>query len=47
MFCESIGQQLVDSLNHAFECGELSISQRRGTITPIPKRNKYETLLDN
>ncbi|KAL9978634.1 hypothetical protein ACROYT_G016171 [Oculina patagonica] len=46
-FWESVGQELVDSLNYAFECGELTISQRRGIITLIPKKNKNKTLLDN
>jgi hypothetical protein len=46
-FWESLGQELVDSLNYAFECGELAISQRRGIITLIPKKNKDITLLDN
>lgn len=31
VFWESLGKKLVDSLNHAFECGEFTISQRRGT----------------
>ena len=44
---ESLGQQLVESLNYAFECGELTISQRRGIITLIPKKNKDKTILDN
>ena len=29
---ELLGQELVDSLNHAFQRGELSISQKRGII---------------
>ncbi len=44
---ESAGQESVDSLKNAFECGELTISQRRGIITLIPKKNKDKTLLDN
>ena len=40
-------QELVDSLNYAFECGELAISQRRGIITLIPKKDKDKTLLEN
>ena len=46
-FWESVGQELVDSQNYAFECRELTISQRRGMITLIPKKNKDKTLLDN
>ena len=37
---DSLVQDLVESLNYAFECGELTISERRGIITLIPKRNK-------
>ena len=46
-FWESLGQDLVESLNYAFECGELTISQRRGIITLIPKKSKDKTVLDN
>ena len=46
-FWESLVRELVDSLNHAFECGELTISQRRGIITLIAKKNKDKMLLDN
>jgi len=38
---------LVDSLNYASEIGELSISQKRGTITLIPKKDKNKVLLNN
>ena len=31
-FWELLGQELVDSVNYAFEIGELSISQKRGLI---------------
>jgi len=44
---ESLGQELVESLNSAFERGELTISQRRGIITLIPKKNKDKTVLNN
>ena len=40
-FWEQLGQELV-----AFEMGELSISQKRGIITLIPKKDKYKVLLD-
>ena len=36
----NVGQELVNSLDHAFETGEMSISQKRGVITLIPKKNK-------
>ena len=32
-FFDILGEDLVRSLNHAYEKGELSISQRRGVIT--------------
>ena len=34
-----VGTDLINSLNKAFEVGELSISQRRGVITLIPKED--------
>ena len=37
-FWENLGQELVE--NYAFERGELAISQRRGIITLILKKNK-------
>ena len=36
-FFDILGEDLVRSLNHAYEKGELSISQRRGVITLLPK----------
>ncbi|KAL9964737.1 hypothetical protein ACROYT_G028417 [Oculina patagonica] len=36
-FFDLIGGHVLESLNVAFEVGELSISQRRGVITLIPK----------
>ena len=36
-FFDLIGNDLVDSLNSAYQNGELSISQRRGVISLIPK----------
>ncbi|KAL9959874.1 hypothetical protein ACROYT_G033243 [Oculina patagonica] len=38
-FFDLIGFDLVQSLNEAFENGELSISERRGVITLIPKED--------
>ena len=46
-FWELLGQELVDSFNYAFEKGDMSISQKRGIITLIPKKDKNRTLLDN
>ena len=34
-----VGTDLINSLNQAFEVGELSISQQRGIITLIPKED--------
>ena len=38
---------MIKSLNFAFDTGTLSISQRRGIITLIPKPNKDTTSLEN
>ena len=46
-FRELLGQELVDSFNYAFEKGEMLISQKKDTITLIPKKDKNRTLLDN
>ena len=46
-FWDSLGQELVESLNYAFKCRELTISQRQGIITLIPKKNKDKTVLDD
>ena len=40
-FWELLGQELVNSVNYAFEMGELSISQKRGIITLIPKKDNW------
>ena len=38
---------MLRSFNYAYDSGKLSISQRRGIITLIPKPNKDTTVLDN
>ena len=38
---------MTASFNYAFQTGSLSISQKRGIISPIPKKNKDKTLLEN
>jgi len=38
---------MIRSFNFAYDNGSLSISQRRGIITLIPKPNKDTALLDN
>ena len=38
-FFELLGHNIVESFNKAYEANELSISQRRGIITLIPKED--------
>ena len=38
-FFEIVGKDLLNSYNAAYENGEMSISQRRGIITLVPKEN--------
>ena len=38
---------MLASYNFAFQHGTLSISQRRGIISLIPKKSKYKTVLEN
>ena len=42
-----MGHFLVRSIREAFFSGELSITQKRGVITCIPKGNKSREYLDN
>ena len=37
----------VDSFNYAFESGEMSISQKRGIKSLIPKKDKDKRYLKN
>ena len=46
-FWSDLKQILVDSFNYAFEKGELSLDQKRGLITLIPKKNKNRLLIKN
>ena len=39
-FWDGVGQAMVDSFNHAFTTGNLSISQRQGIIRLIPKKDE-------
>ena len=41
-FWELLGQELVDSLNYAFQMGELSISQKRGSSPLFQTKIKIE-----
>ena len=44
-FWNEISSPLIDCLNHGAILGELSISQRQGIISLIPKKNKDPLLL--
>ena len=46
-FWNDISCPLIDSLNYSAFVGELSISQRQGIISSIPKKNKDPLLLKN
>ena len=46
-FFELLGHNLVESFNEAYEANELSISQRRGIITLIPKKHGSHSDLSN
>ena len=46
-FWNAIGQIMVDSFNYAFQNGDMSISQKRGIISLIPKKDKDKKYLKN
>ena len=46
-FWTDIKTYVIDSFNHAFDSGQLSIDQRRGIITLSPKKDKDRLLLKN
>jgi len=46
-FWKELYADMLHSFNYAYDSGKLSISQRRGIITLIPKPNKDTTVLDN
>ena len=46
-FWPAIGPIMVDSFNYAFKNGEMSISQKRGIISLIPKKDKDKKYLKN
>ena len=46
-FFDILGQDLVDSFNASYNAGEMSISQRRGVITLIPKQDSDLSSLNN
>ena len=45
VFWNDVSTHLLASLNSSFSKGHLSISQRRGLITLIPKKNKPQQFL--
>ena len=47
VFWNDVSTHLLASLNSSFSKGHLSISQRRGLITLIPKKNKPQQFLKN
>jgi len=44
-FWEEIGECLTSALNFSFEIGQLPISQRRGIIKLIPKKDADSNLI--
>ena len=46
-FWDVIGQIMVDSFNYAFENGSLSITQKLGVVSLIPKKDKDKNYLKN
>ena len=46
-FWTNVGNELIGSFNYAFKSGSLSISQRRGIISLIPKKFKDKTIQEN
>ena len=47
VFFDILGQDLADSFNASYNAGEMSISQRRGVITLIPKEDSDLSSLNN
>ena len=47
MFWVTLGKFVTRSLNHAFQSGEYSTTQKQGVITCLPKQNKDRQLLKN
>ena len=46
-FWTDISTDIIGSFDYAFKTGTLSINQRRGIISLIPKKNKDKSLLEN
>ena len=47
MFWAEVSDYLVNSLNHAYGSGQLSVTQRRGIIKLIPKKDAEPSLIKN
>ena len=47
LFWDDIGQIMVDSFKYAFKKGSLSINQKLGIISLIPKKDKNKNYLKN
>ena len=47
VFWNQIGQFVIRSLNHGFLIHELSVTQKEGIITVIPKDNKSKLNMKN
>ena len=47
MFWKELGHFIVRSLNYGYDCGELSITQKQGIITCIPKEGKPRQYMKN
>ena len=47
IFWDDVKPFLINSLNHGYAKGHLSISQQRGMITLVPKKNQPTILLKN
>ena len=47
VFWNDLAETLLNALNYSFETGKLSISQRRGIVKLIPKRDAELTLMKN
>ena len=46
-FWDEVSSPLINCFNDAYQTGEMSITQRRGVISLIPKKNKDKLLLKN
>ena len=47
VFCNDLAELLINSLNYSYKTGKLSISQRRGVIKLIPKRDAELNAIKN